>query len=339
MKKNIFLCLMATSIFSLASCGTSKNVPTITPEESGMNMVKITNEESNTVLIGDIYCALPKNFASSYYGMNKKSGVAWLTTKVLDVSPDGEYIAFMSAINHKQNIMTHRSTTGGSSAPRTFTNINSLCWGFDGNLYYGDLNERSDRGQISSVHAQAGKAVRKLTSGFDDHDPAITRDGKKMFFCRVEGNSTIYAQDLTGSALEVIGRGYNPAVVGKSKDTFVCVRNSNAGNSEIWRINYKMGREECILSDENRSYTNPCVSADGKWIVCQGNSISSINRKKNLDIFVVRIDGSDLMQLTYHQTDDFCPVWSPDGRTIYFISGRGNEKGRYNVWSMRFTGM
>lgn len=331
------VCGIAVSI--LTSCRSKEYMEAFTPEESGMHLMKIT-DESHYVMKGSVFEKYPSNFASSYIGGNRREGIAWNTTKVLDVSPDGQYIAFMSLIDGNQNILTHRSVTGGVSSPRTYSNVNSLCWGFDDRLYYGDLTERMFHGQMCSTGAKAGTSVRRITNGYDDHDPVITRDGKLMFFTRVDaGGSTIYSYNLENGELNMICKGYNPAIVGRSHDSFVCTKNSSNGNSEIWYVNYAMNREECILSSPTRSFTNPNVSPDGKWIVCQANSTSPINKAKNLDIFVAKLDGSNMMQLTYHPCNDFCPVWGPDGKTIYFVSARANSDKRYNIWSMRFTGM
>ena len=43
------------------------------------------------------------------------------------------------------------------------------------------------------------------------------------------------------------------------------------------------------------------------------------------------------MQLTYHAADDLSPVWSRDGRYIYFISQRGSATATANVWRMNFS--
>ena len=97
------------------------------------------------------------------------------------------------------------------------------------------------------------------------------------------------------------------------------------------------GKETLIISDKKRGFTNPVLSPDGKWILCQGNSKSSITKAVNLDIFAIKTDGSQFIQLTYHPADDCCPVWSPDGKYIYFISTRANKEKAYNIWKMKFT--
>lgn len=57
----------------------------------------------------------------------------------------------------------------------------------------------------------------------------------------------------------------------------------------------------------------------------------------NTDIFVCKIDGTGFSQLTYHAADDLSPVWSKDGKYIYFISQRGDAAGIANIWRMNFS--
>ena len=51
---------------------------------------------------------------------------------------------------------------------------------------------------------------------------------------------------------------------------------------------------------------------------------------------MVRLDGSDFTQLTYHAADDLSPVWSSDGKYIYFISQRGSADAVANIWRLNF---
>ena len=57
----------------------------------------------------------------------------------------------------------------------------------------------------------------------------------------------------------------------------------------------------------------------------------------NTDLFVSRLDGTGFAQLTYHAADDLSPVWSKDGRYIYFVSQRGNKEAKANIWRMTFN--
>ena len=178
-------------------------------------------------------------------------------------------------------------------------------------------------------------SLRRYTSNNNDCNPILSKDKTHLFFTRTDKNGAyIWCYNIANGALTCCCRGYNPCPI--SGDEFICVRNSANGTSELWRVNYEKGIETLILTDRNRGFTNPRVSPDGKWIVCQGNSMSPISQKANLDIFVVSIDGTGFTQLTYHPANDCSPVWSPNGNFIYFISSRANERNAFNIWRMRF---
>ena len=119
-----------------------------------------------------------------------------------------------------------------------------------------------------------------------------------------------------------------------NNEEFLCVRRNSSNTYELWRVNYVKGKESIIMSQEGRSFTTPSVSPDGQWILCASNTVNL--GTENIDIYVMRIDGSQLTQLTYHPGHDLSPVWSSDGKSIYFLSQRGTEKGEYNIWKMDF---
>ena len=52
-------------------------------------------------------------------------------------------------------------------------------------------------------------------------------------------------------------------------------------------------------------------------------------RDGNLEIYLMRPDGSGLTRLTHHPSIDTDPVWSPDGRRIMFRSRRGGNSDIY----------
>lgn len=242
------------------SCGGPKFLASYAPEESGLSMMKITDEAANTVA-GNV----SSNYAfdtHSAQGICTSAGFTWSASRLLDMSPSGTELAYVTILNDQWNIMIRKAGPQGTSTQRTFRSVSDFSWGQDGKLY--------------------------------------------------------------------------SYPVGEGSDSFICVRNSSFGTSELWLVNYEKGQETLILTDKNRGFTNPVVSPDGQWILCQGNSKSSISKRNNLDIFAVKMDGTGFIQLTYHPADDCCPVWSPDGKYIYFISSRANEHDAFNIWRMRF---
>ena len=74
----------------------------------------------------------------------------------------------------------------------------------------------------------------------------------------------------------------------------------------------------------------PDVSPDGQWL-----AFDSQGSFEPLDIFIIRTDGSDRIQLTSDIVMDRRPRWSPDGIRIAFQSDRG---GSTEIWTVNPDG-
>lgn len=304
-----------------------------TPEESGLSLMKITDETSTVVAGHKTFSHL---VSGSAVGICAAENYSWSTLRLLDLSPDGKDLAYLSLVDNMWNIMVRKSGPQGYATQRTFRMVSDFTWGIDNTLYFGDSSQEN-RIQISSTDAYSGSLMHQHTNNNTDLHPILSKDGQLLYFTRTDNTgSFVWSYDLKTGALTSCCRGYNPYPLGNGSGEFICVRNSTSGTSELWLINSEKAQETLILSDKNRGFTNPVVSPDGQWILCQGNTKSSITKKNNLDIFVVKIDGTNFMQLTYHPANDCSPVWSADGKHIYFISSRANTDESYNIWKMRF---
>ena len=89
------------------------------------------------------------------------------------------------------------------------------------------------------------------------------------------------------------------------------------------------GDERPLLEPAGNSY-NASWSYDGEWIVFTSERTGSAN------IWRVRVDGSDLAQLTDHSALDDQAALSPDGHTLAFVSTR--EEGNTNIWVQDIDG-
>ena len=323
------ICLSAS-----VSCGAPAYLATSSPEESGLSLTKITDESISIIAGNATYSKKPLYLYTEGQCLSENFG--WSTERVLDISEDGAELSYLAILDGQWNIMVRKTGPHGSVTQRTFRNVGDFSWGKDGRLYFGDATD-GKRVQICATDAHVGSLMQQLTSNNTDCNPVLSNDGKKLYFTRIDRSGAyIWSYDLSNGALASCCRGFNPCPVGEGSDEFICVRNSSFGTSELWRVNYEKGIETLILTDKNRGFTNPRVSPDGKWILCQGNAMSSISKQENLDLFAVRTDGTGFVQLTFHPADDCNPVWSPDGRFIYFVSSRANERNAFNIWRMRF---
>ena len=258
------------------------------------------------------------------------------------VSPDGSKIAYITGKNNMKNIMVKNAAAGGASTQRTFRNaVYDFSWSPDNKMFC-FTEVRSNRFGVYLVNTDQGSVVQQIGSGTNDFAGVMTMDGKKIFFHRGEGgyaNFSLWSFDRETNLFSNYSRGMTPCLVPGQPNTIYCTRYTDREECEIWKINIETGVEEVILSQPGKSFTSPQLSPDGKWLLCTGNSFTEKNKRPNTDIFAVRVDGTSLTQLTYHPGNDLSAVWSPDGKSIYFLSERGSTvpDKYYNVWKMDFN--
>lgn len=309
--------------------------PEYVDEETGISVTKITDDDMNPVL-GPMASKVLFNgdVLRSIVAGSKNGGYQWYTQRLLHISPDGNELAYLTRKNKANNIMVCRTTGKGESTQRTFNNVDDFYWGSDDKLYFSDIVDSHNK-KIVSIDSHKDSKIRQLTSNNIDFNPA-TKDGNIIFFTRLDDKGpSIWCINAKSGELLKCARGYQPTPI--SDNEFLCTRNSTNGNSEIWLVDYVHSKETLIVANKDQGFSNASLSPDGKWILLQANNTKSKDLKKqNLDLFVIRPDGTQLTQLTYHPSDDFCPVWSADGKQIYFISSRGSKNDKFNIWRMNF---
>ena len=80
---------------------------------------------------------------------------------------------------------------------------------------------------------------------------------------------------------------------------------------------------------------DPQLSPDGKWIAYEVGVVDLAANKTVRHIWVVSAEGGEPRQLTRGDGSDTRPRWSPDGKSLAFISTRG---GKSQVWILPLDG-
>lgn len=317
-------CLIATLITVSVSAQKVDYSVVSVPEESGTEFTQISQTSD--------YVCMPEV---------KRSGknIGWLSNRILDISKDGKNIAYLSFRNNTTNIFIKNLEKQGSSIQKTNrTSVLDFTFSQDGKqIVFSE--KRGKTNQVFLTSSEKSFVCRQITTGNMDYSPIFSEDGSLIFFTRMENkSSSIWSYDMNNKFLANYSQGFNPYPI-KGESAFICVRPNAAGNSEIWKINYETGVEECIVSHPDHSFTSPVISPDGQWLLFVGSSKieNGSFTYYNTDLFVSKMDGTGFTQLTYHAADDLSPVWSKDGRYIYFISQRGSKEATANIWRMTFN--
>ena len=137
--------------------------------------------------------------------------------------------------------MVVRSTGSmGVTTQRTFRNVvGGICWGIDNRLYFCDANKPNYF--ICSIDAKQGTVMSQHTNGnVDDSYPALTEDRNLLFFTRWTSSygPSNWSLNKTDGTLSSCARGFDACPIPGDNEGFYCVRNSTAGKSEIWYVNY-----------------------------------------------------------------------------------------------------
>jgi dipeptidyl aminopeptidase/acylaminoacyl peptidase len=92
---------------------------------------------------------------------------------------------------------------------------------------------------------------------------------------------------------------------------------------------------------KHKTVSDPQVSPDGKWIAYTVGSQDVEKDKRDSDIWMVSVDGSQTLQLTSSKDSESRPRWSPDGKYLAFITSRGDEEEKKKgaqVWLLNRSG-
>ncbi len=185
-----------------------------------------------------------------------------------------------------------------------------------------------------------GKNMTNLTPNSKNADtmPAYSPNGKLIAFRSERKPAGIYLMEETGENVRPIADfGYHPSWSPDGSKIVVSERASlhhilhTIPNSSIWTIDVKTGSKQKI--DTKGDAIMPSWSPNGKriafWFVQAG---------KLGEIATISTDGGEPVVVTNDDFSDWNPVWSPDGKFLYFSSDRGGNMSLWRVAIDETTG-
>ena len=178
-----------------------------------------------------------------------------------------------------------------------------------------------------------GSAPLELPNSLEgDSQPAVSPDGQQIAFRSEREGGGIFIMRLMGESVRrVTNLGFNPSWSPDGKEILYATAGIEDPQlrpthpSKIHRINLVTGHEQLIHTEGDA--VQPSWSPNGFRIAYWETSPSG----KRV-IWTIPADGGEAVRVTDGTSVDWNPVWSPDGRYLYFASDRS---GVTSLWRQR----
>ena len=192
------------------------------------------------------------------------------------------------------------------------------------------------------MSATKGKALKQITDTPNslEGSPHFSKDGKFLVYHKESRTVAAYDGEIWMKNLEtneniLLGNGYFPKISPDGTRIVYMKYDSPYGvaykRSSIWIMDIDGGNQSQLIDAQRGWAKLPTWSPDGRKIIFQWERTD----KADEDIYVVDIDGENLVQLTQNESFDGQPYWATDN-CIYFCSDRGGKKGNYQIWRFKF---
>jgi dipeptidyl aminopeptidase/acylaminoacyl peptidase len=108
-------------------------------------------------------------------------------------------------------------------------------------------------------------------------------------------------------------------------------------------IHGQTAKRAITLDDHSRiiNVGDPQRSPDGVWVAYTVTTIDAEKDKRNTDVWMVKWDGSEQLQLTSSPDGESSPRWSPDNKYLAFVASRGTDEEKKKggqIWLLNRAG-
>ncbi|HVQ39093.1 MAG TPA: protein kinase [Pyrinomonadaceae bacterium] len=176
-----------------------------------------------------------------------------------------------------------------------------------------------------------GKNPTLLTkdSAADDSQPVFSPDGERIAFRSDRAPAGIYVMEATGENLRpVTAGGFHPSWSPDGKEIVYSEAGFDAPSvrntipSKLWIVNVATGAKRLLTDrDAMQPVWSPHASQIAFWFMPPGVGRS--------DIAIIPSTGGEPVVITRDASTNWNPIWSPDGKYLYFASDRS---GNMNFW-------
>jgi eukaryotic-like serine/threonine-protein kinase len=186
------------------------------------------------------------------------------------------------------------------------------------------------------LRAVEAEAAVNLTadSPVDDTQPAFSPDSASIAFRSDRDGGGIFVMDIADRHVRRVStRGYNPAwspdgrFIAYATASFTYEPDSRSAESELWIADAVTGKERRLYAGDAMQ---PSWSPGGRRIAVWGLPPTGSQR----DIWTIDVATGSAAPVTSDAAMDWNPVWSADGRHLYFLSDRDGSS-HWNLHRVR----
>jgi TolB protein len=284
---------------------------------SQSNAAVPSNEPSGKIVFT---CQIFKVQASNQICMINADGSGFrrLTTEdgrqhyYASLSPDGKSVVY--AAFREQNIYEIYEMNLADGSVKQLTDrlgvLNAPEISPDGSfLVFMRWTVASDQYQVWVMDWKGDNARRVF--GGSGWDPTWSPDGKQILFASDRsGSYQLWIGKLDGSGLTQVS--HLPALRGRSDwspQNQIVTYSGEAWGHEIIAMNVD-GSNQHRISPAGGNSQGPAFSPDGQWVAFTAY-FDKIGDIHGCEIYILRVDGSDLRRLTNNDYCDYQPRWGP----------------------------
>ena len=193
-----------------------------------------------------------------------------------------------------------------------------------------------DRGSLGSreiyvTNIDGTNETNLTNNAVDDFSPSWSPDGSQIvFFSNRDGGDDLFIMDADGlNPINVTG----PVTVAADADPSWSpdgTRIAFVAAFDVWVINVD-GTGLVNLTTLTDNGAGDGLGTNSAWSPDSARIVFGSQRDGDWEIYTMNADGSDVVQLTDNDVDDFMPAWSPDGLRIVWSSVAGTAT---ELWVM-----
>lgn len=155
--------------------------------------------------------------------------------------------------------------------------------------------------------------------------------GRIAFHSARAGELDIYVMNADGSELRRLtdspGRDFEPAWSPDGQTIVFSTDRDDPDNAQLYIMNADGTNQRPFMDPVAADFIGARWSPDGSWLLFHSNQ--EVDGEPRFEIYKVRVDGTEMTNLSDTPGNNFRPDWSPDGARIVFVSERDGNRELY----------